>query len=154
MKARLKEIKARIAELDALQRPLYQEEAELEREKDRIHAQAVKKIALGHTWVLHYNADRGEFYLEPEWTEPHIRERIQKHTTSYHESFLLEGDEETTYETVKLHISDGDVSIWFSNTEMFEQHISKFKIDTSEIDRIKKSLQERMDALHKFDPMR
>lgn len=149
MNERLKEIEERIGELETLQKPLYNEEFDLERERERIHAQAVKEIALKHSWILHYDDRRQQFYLEPEWTKPPISEKIYKHTGgSYHHSFLLEGkDKYDPFETVKLHIGDSAVSIWFNSTEMVKKHAFKFKIDMSKIEKTKKDLQEKLDIL-------
>lgn len=151
MSERLGKIDERIEKLEALQEPLYTEKWELEEEKEKIHAQMVKDIALEQEWILCYNERFKKFYLELRDYDPNdkVSDKIYKHTSGrYHDSFLFEGkDEDDPYETVKLHIDDGDVVIQFSNIEMFKKYRSLFKIDFSKMDEAKKKLQEKLDIL-------
>lgn len=149
MADRLKEIEVRLAELEVLRDPIWNEEYSLEQERDRIYNERVREIALTQRWCLNYDDRRNQFYLDLDYNKKVVDE-IYKYTGGfYHHSFdIFKGKD--VPEDVRLNINDGEVMVWFNSIEMFKNHISKFNVDYRRINQIKKELREKLDILEKL----
>ncbi len=154
---RIKEIDARVEELEELQKPLYTEQFALRDEKKKIYCEAGKEIALEAEWLLQYNEDYDQIYMElkNEGRQPNrISDKIYKATKAdYHDSFVILGGEDDGgdyFNKVTLVTDDGDVRIKFSNTETFEKYSDRFKIDTSEVEGIVQKFKDKVVAMEKL----
>ena len=149
---RLKEIDIKIAELEALKDPFWNKQHALEKEKEKIYTNKVREIARAQEWTLHYDERREKVYLELKEHNKKVSDEIYKYADGfYHHSFTIEGKKDNPFEEVKLSINDGEVQVWFSNTDMFKQYASKFNIDPSNITKIKKDLLEKIVTLESLE---
>ena len=144
MTDRIAEIEARVAELDVLQRPIWDEKHALQDELREIHVGLVKDIAMGQRWTLRYNERRGGIYLDLK-NRGTVSDQIYEHTGgSYHHSFVFEKADDAS---VKLYIDDGDVAVCFSSPEMFTLHGQQYDVDTSHVEEVIEGLQAKIEVL-------
>jgi len=158
MTERLKEIEKRLKEIEKIQSTYYKERSFLEKEKDMIHVQVAKEIAISLSWKLEYRINQygNDIILscEVHKEREEANKELWENGGNYHHIFYLnrtldEDDLNILHNDVNLIMDDGALYLTFDTIELYKRFLKEWnlKVDYSEFNSKLESIKKDIEAL-------